>query len=45
MHPGICYLQDITIASYSMGEPGTILQSTKNTVYLDAGSRLLLLVQ
>src|SRR5450631_1221072 len=45
MHPGICYLQDITIASYSMGEPGTILQSTKNTVYLDAGSRLLLLTQ
>jgi hypothetical protein len=38
-------LQDITIASYSMGEPGTILQSTKTTVYLDSGSRLLLLVQ
>jgi hypothetical protein len=45
MHPGVCYLQDVTLASYSIGEPGTILQSTKNTVYLDAGSRLLLLVQ
>ena len=45
MHPGVSYLQDITIASYSMGEPGTILQSTKNTGYLDSGSRLLLLIQ
>ena len=45
MRPGMCYFQDMTIASYSMGEPGTILQSSKNTVYLDSGSRLLLLVQ
>ncbi len=45
MRPGVSYLQDITIASYSMGEPGTILQSTKTTIYLDSGSRLLLLVQ
>jgi hypothetical protein len=45
MRPGVSYLQDITIASYSMGEPGTILQSTKTTVFLDSGSRLLLLVQ
>jgi hypothetical protein len=45
MRPGVCYLPDTTIASYSMGEPGTILQSTKNTVYLDSGSRLLLLAQ
>jgi hypothetical protein len=45
MRPGVSYLQDVTIASYSMGEPGTILQSTKNTVYLDSGSRLLLLAQ
>ncbi len=45
MRPGVSYLQDIKIASYSMGEPGTILQSTKTTVYLDSGSRLLLLVQ
>ncbi len=45
MRPGVCYVQDITIASYSMGEPGTILQSAKSTVYLDSGSRLLLLVQ
>ena len=45
MHPGVCYLPDTTIASYSMGEPGTILQSAKSTVYLDSGTRLLLLVQ
>lgn len=45
MRPGVCYVQDMTIASYSMGEPGTILQSTKTTVYLDSGTRLLLLSQ
>ncbi|HVP54800.1 MAG TPA: hypothetical protein VMU45_07375 [Candidatus Eisenbacteria bacterium] len=45
MRPGVCYVPDITIASYSMGEPGTIFQSTKTTVYLDSGSRLLLLAQ
>jgi len=45
MRPGVCYVQDMTIASYSMGEPGTILQSSKTTVYLDSGSRLLLLAQ
>ena len=45
MRPGISYIPDMTIASYSMGEPGTIVQSTKTTVYLDSGSRLLLLAQ
>lgn len=45
MHPGVCYLPDTAIASYSIGEPGTILQSPKTTVYLDSGTRLLLLVQ
>src|ERR1035438_6438286 len=45
MQPGVSYLQDITLASYSKAEPGTILQSTKNTVYLDSGSRLRFLVQ
>lgn len=45
MRPGVSYLPDMTIASYSMGEPGTVLQSTKTTVYLDAGTRLLLLAQ
>lgn len=45
MQPGVCYVPDIKISSYSMGEPGTILQSSKNTVYLDSGSRLLLQVQ
>ena len=45
MHPGVCYLPETTIASYSMGDPGTVLQSAKSTVYLDSGTRLLLLVQ
>ena len=45
MRPGISYIPDMTIASYSMGDPGTIVQSTKTTVYLDSGSRLLLLAQ
>jgi len=45
MRPGISYIPYMTIASYSMGEPGTIVQSTKTTVYLDSGSRLLLLAQ
>jgi len=45
MRPGVCYVADMTIASYSMGEPGTIVQSTKTTVYLDSGTRLLLLAQ
>jgi len=45
MQPGVCYLPDIKIASVSLGPPGTILESAKSTVYLDSGSRLLLLVQ
>ena len=45
MQPGICYLPDIKISSYSIGEPGTILESARTTVYLDSGSRLLLQVQ
>lgn len=45
MRPGVCYVPEMTIASYSMGEPGTILQSPKTTVVLDSGSRLLLLAQ
>jgi hypothetical protein len=45
MRPGVSYIPDMTIASYSMAEPGTIVQSTKTTVFLDSGSRLLLLTQ
>jgi hypothetical protein len=45
MRPGVCYIPDMSIASYSMGDPGTIVQSTKTTVFLDSGSRLLLLAQ
>jgi hypothetical protein len=45
MRAGVCYLHDMTIATYSMGTPGTILQSSKTTVYLDSGTRLLLLPQ
>jgi hypothetical protein len=44
MKPGISYLPDVTMASYSTASPGTILVSTAGSVYVDAGSRLLVLV-
>lgn len=45
LQPGVSYVPDIKIASVSLEPPGTILESVKSTVYLDSGSRLLLLVQ
>lgn len=44
MKPGVSYLPDVTMASYSMASPGTILVSTAGSVYVDAGSRLLVLL-
>jgi hypothetical protein len=44
MKPGVSYLPDVTMASYSTASPGTILVSTAGSVYVDAGSRLLVLV-
>jgi hypothetical protein len=45
MLPGKSYLPDVVMVSFSASNPGTILQSTNGSVYLDSGSRLLLLVQ
>lgn len=43
MQPGVSYLDDISIATYAMGTPGTVLESKKGTFYVDSGSRLLLM--
>src|SRR5215813_1420915 len=45
MLPGTCYLPNMMIENYSAEEPGTIIQSTKTIVYLNSGTRLLLLVR
>jgi hypothetical protein len=45
MQPGVSNVPDIKIASVSLKSPGTILESSKRTVYLDSGSRLLLELQ
>jgi hypothetical protein len=44
MKPGISYLPEVTMTSYSAASPGTILVSTAGSLYIDAGSRLLVLV-
>lgn len=41
MQPGVSYLEDVSLVSYSMGEPGTVLESKKGTFYVDSGCRLL----
>src|SRR5664279_810919 len=43
LEPGKSYLPDVVLVSYSMGSPGTILESKSGSVYLDSGIRLLLL--
>jgi hypothetical protein len=45
MLPGKSYLPDVVMVSYSPSSPGTILESKTGSVYVDSGSRLLLLVQ
>ncbi len=45
LRPGVSYLEDIVLASYSMGEPGTVLESKKGTFYIDSGCRLLFMGQ
>jgi hypothetical protein len=42
LQPGKSYLPDVILASYSMGNPGTVLES-KNSVYIDSGVRMMLL--
>lgn len=44
MQPGKSYLPDVVLMSYSTASPGTILASKAGSVYLDSGSRLLLLM-
>lgn len=43
MDPGKSYLPNIVLASYSMGTPGTILESRSGSVYIDSGVKMLLL--
>jgi hypothetical protein len=45
LQPGKSYLPDVVLVSYSMGSPGTILESKSGAVYLDSGIRLMLLQQ
>ncbi len=45
LQPGKSYLPDIVMISFSVSNPGTILESKNGSVYLDAGDRLLLLTQ
>ena len=45
MVPGKSYLPDVVMISFSASNPGTVLESKTGSVYLDSGSRLLLLVQ
>lgn len=45
LEPGKSYLPDVTLVSYSMGSPGTILESKAGSVYIDSGVRMLLLQQ
>jgi hypothetical protein len=43
LQPGKSYLPNIVLASYSMDNPGTVLESKSGSVYVDSGVRLLLL--
>jgi hypothetical protein len=45
LQPGRSYVPDVVMVSYSTMSPGTILESTNGSVYLDAGVRLLLLTK
>jgi len=42
LQPGKSYLPDVVLVSYSMANPGTLLES-KNSVYIDSGVRLMFL--
>ncbi len=43
LEPGKSYLPDVVLASYSMGAPGTILESKSGSVYIDSGVRMMFL--
>jgi hypothetical protein len=44
LKPGVSYLPDVTMVAYSAAAPGTVLESAQGSVYVDSGSRLLVLV-
>jgi hypothetical protein len=44
MKPGVSYLPDVTMVAYSAASPGTVLESSAGSVYVDAGCRLLVLM-
>jgi hypothetical protein len=43
LEPGKSYLPDVVLVSYSMGAPGTILESKSGSIYIDSGVRMLFL--
>lgn len=45
LEPGKSYLPDVVLVSYSMGTPGTILESKSGSIYIDSGVRMLFLQQ
>ena len=45
LEPGKSYLPEVVLVSYSMGAPGTVLESKSGSVYLDSGVRMLFLQQ
>lgn len=44
LEPGKSFLPEVVLASYSMGNPGTILESKSGSVYVDSGVRMLFLL-
>jgi hypothetical protein len=45
LEPGKSYLSDVVLVSYSMGTPGTILESKSGSVYVDSGVKMMFLQQ
>ena len=43
LEPGKSYLPDVVLVSYSMGAPGTILESKSGSVYVDSGIKMMFL--
>jgi hypothetical protein len=43
LEPGKSYLTDVVLVSYSMGTPGTVLESKSGSVYIDSGVKMMFL--
>jgi hypothetical protein len=43
MEAGKSYLPEVVLVSYSMGEPGTILQAKSGSLYIDSGVKMMFL--